>query len=211
VAPPLPDRDPAGRTAAAGPARVRRGAKRAIERLDGRETRLSYAASAVALLFGVMIYLLETQAHDHFSKDPDAPFTTLVLGLVCGVLLFVATRMGRRAAVGFVALFAFLIFGTSALFLGVPFLALAIWLLYRSYRIQKEAAAQAKAARAEGTVPPTGRSGRSGSAAAAPPGKGGRRGKGAATPEANKRFTPKRPPPPAPKPSRRERRAAAAD
>jgi hypothetical protein len=27
-------------------------------------------------------------------------------------------------------------------------------------------------------------------------------------PEANKRYTPKRPPPPAPKPSRRERKAA---
>lgn len=188
--------------------------KRAIDRLDPRERRFSFAAAGGALLFGTMIYLLETQDHFHFSKSPDAPLTTLVLGIVCGGLLLAATYIGRRAPVGFVALFTFLIFGTSALFLGAPFLALAVWLLFRSYKIQRDTAAEARAARtreAASTSKSSTTRAASGSAKSSRPAARNRTGRGPSSPEANKRYTPKRPPPPAPKPSRRERKAAKTD
>ena len=51
------------------------------------------------------------------------------------------------------ALFTFLMFGTSTFFLGLPFLVLAVWLLYRSYKVQKEATAKLRAAeRAEASA-----------------------------------------------------------
>jgi hypothetical protein len=178
--------------------------------LDGRERRLSFAAAGGSALFGVMIYVLDTNnKHFRLQKGQITPQTTLVLGIAFAVLLVAATVYGRRAPVGFVALFVFLMFGTTSFFLGVPFLALAAWLLYRSYKIQKESAATARAARLEQstspasttrTGPATNKSSRSASRSS--------RTKGPAMPEANKRYTPKRPPPPAPKPSRRERKAA---
>jgi hypothetical protein len=189
-------------------------AKTAIERLDPRERRYSFIAAGGALLFGVAVYFLEKDGHVHFSKNPDAPLTTFILGAACGALLLGATWFGRRALVGFVALFTFLVFGTTSLFLGVPFLALAVWLLHRSYKIQKEAAAAAREARGATPSSPRARSSdgparssRSGSPKAT---RAGTRDRTPARPEANKRYTPKRPPPPAPKPSRRERKAAQA-
>jgi hypothetical protein len=210
---PAPTRNPASTSRATSTAPRNTGAstKSAIERLNERERRLSFAASGASLLFGVMIYLLETNdKHFRLQKGQLTPQTTLVLGIAFTALLMAATAYGRRAPVGFVALFAFLMFGTTSFFLGAPFLALAAWLLYRSYKIQKESAATARAARSEQAItsrasttrpgPATNKSSRSASK--------GSRAKGPATPEANKRYTPKRPPPPAPKPSRRERRAA---
>jgi hypothetical protein len=202
-----PNRSPA----AVGAGRPGVSTKRAIERLDERERRLSLAAGGVALLLGVLIYLLETQDKVHFTKSPDAPVTTLILGIACGGLLLGATFVGRRAPVGFVALFAFLIFGTSAFALGLPFLALAAWLLYRSYKIQREAAAQLRAARSGDSTsrPPSRRApGGPAKSSRATPKEGNKRGP--AKPEANKRYTPKRPRPSAPKPSRRDRKAAKA-
>jgi hypothetical protein len=191
-----------------------RAAKVAVERLDSREQLYSYIAAGGALLFGVAIYVLEKYGHVHFSKNPDAPLTTFILGVACGGLLLAATYFGRRALVGFVALFTFLVFGTTSLFLGVPFLALAVWLLHRSYKIQKETAAAARQARSGQTTPPTTRaSGRTTRPSKSTGGRSAARGgkeRGPAGPEANKRYTPKRPPPAAPKPSRRERKAAQA-
>jgi hypothetical protein len=189
--------------------------KAAIERLDPRERRFSFAAGSAAVLFGIVIYLLETQDKVHFTKNPDAPVTTLVLGLASGLLLLGATFIGRRAPVGFVALFAFLIFGTSSIILGAPFLVLAVWLLYRSYRIQREATARVRAGRSTGvttkssTTRAAGASASSSGRSPKPTASARKEAKrGPVMPEANKRYTPKRPPPPAPKPSRRERKAA---
>jgi hypothetical protein len=200
-----------------------RSVKWAVDKLDGREKRLSFAGSGASAAFGILIYLEEKHNHNfHLAKNQLAPEWTLILGLAAGVLLLGATLLGRRAPVGFVALFTGAMFTGSSLIFGLPFIALALWLLYHSYKIQKETAAKVRAARAE--------SGRSGSAsrlsAASSRGAGGARGagaakgapargakakdKGPARPEANKRFTPKRPPPPAPKPSRKERKAAQA-
>lgn len=184
--------------------------KWAIDRLDEREKRFSFAASGGALLFGVTVYLAETQnSHFRLHKGQLTPQTTLIIGLVAGALLFATTLLGRRAPVGFVALFTGVAFSNSYLFLALPFLALAIWILYRSYKIQRETAANVREARAQAKQarPGTARAA-SGSTRTAKgtPQKG--KARGPARPEANKRYTPKRPPPPAPKPSWRERRAS---
>jgi hypothetical protein len=107
-----------------------------------------------------------------------------------------------------VALFTFLFLGTRY-FAGVPFLILAVWLLYRSYKFQKEATARAKEARAErATSSPT--TTRAADRSAKTTTRKSGTTKGPSRPEANKRYTPKRPPAPAPKLSRRERKAAGA-
>lgn len=162
------------------------------------------------MLFGVAIYFVETDNKNfRLAKGQLTPQTTLILGIACGALLFGATYLGRRAPVGFVALFTFLMFGTSTIFLGLPFLALAAWLLYRSYKMQKEGAAKLRAERSHATSRPATK--RAGSGPSRPSaGTAGSRKKGPARPEANKRYTPKRPPPPAPKPSRRQRKATEA-
>jgi hypothetical protein len=201
---------PGRRPAATRPPARATSTKRQIERLDDKERRLSYAAAAASAIFGVVIYLVETGDRNfRVTKGVVTPQTTLVLGILFGALLLSATLFGRRAPMGFMALFTFLAFGTRYL-AGVPFLALAVWLLYRSYKFQKEATARVRAAKAEsGGSPPTSRRSPAGSTRTKPTPKGST-AKGPGRPEANKRFTPKRPPPPAPKPSRRERKAAQA-
>ena len=191
--------------------RSARATKRAIDKLDDRERRFSLIAAGGAVVFGVAIYFFETENKNfRLAKGQLTPQTSLILGFVCGGLLLFATYLGRRAPVGFVALFTFLMFGTSTLFLGMPFLVFACWLLYRSYKIQKDSAATIRAERSGATSGPAGPS--AGTARPARPSAGGAGGrkKGPVKPEANKRYTPKRPPPPAPKPSRRERKAAEA-
>jgi hypothetical protein len=176
----------------------------------------------VAVVFGIAIYLVQTNDHKfRLAKGQITPQTTLILGIACGALLVVTTLIGRRAPVGFMALFTFLGFGTTDFALGAPFLLLAGWLLYRSYKFQKEAGVKLRAANAEASsgestdrrsagrgTPTRGPAARGATSARPSPGQG--RSKGPSTPEANKRFTPKRPPPPTPKPSRRERKAAQA-
>ncbi len=200
------DRALAGvRSAGTGPSST----KGKIEGLDAREKRYSLIGAFAAFAFGVAVYLEETNDH-HFrlAKGQLTPQTTLVLGIVFGVLLVVATLVGRRALIGFIALFAFLAFGASDFVLGLPFLVLAGWLLYRSYTIQRQASAELRSNRAAGpSATPAVKRG-----AGASPKASSRSDRPAAPrpPEANKRYTPKRPPPSAPKPSRRDRKAARA-
>ena len=185
-----------------------RSTKKQVERLDERERRLSFAAAGASALIGIVIYIAETQnKHFRLAKGQLTPQTTLLLGIAFGAVLVAATLFGRRALVGFVALMVFLVFGTRY-FAGVPFLALAAWLLYRSFKIQKEANAALRAAKAEKSATAPARS-RSAAVSARAAKKTGSK-KGPSMPEANKRYTPKRPPPPPPKPTRRERKAAQA-
>jgi hypothetical protein len=186
--------------------------KWAVDRLDGRERRISFAAAGAAVLFGVTIYISET--HDkkfHLAKNQLTPEWTLILGIAAGALLLGATVLGRRAPVGFVALFAGAMFTGSSIIFGLPFIAVALWILYRSYKVQKEMSANVRAARAESRSQSANTRASSmssrGTAAAARGAKGAAKAKGPALPEGNKRYTPKRPPPPPPKPSRRERKA----
>ncbi len=188
--------------------------KWSIDRLDARETLYCYIASAVALLFTVIIYVDETtNKHYHPAKGQFSPSTALLVGLVISVALAVTTRIGRRALVGFVALFAFLGFNGSGGLVGIPFLVLAGWLLYRSYKVQKDATAKVRAEREAGGGTPAAEAARgSGSGRSAAEARAARR-KAPTGPEANKRYTPKKPAPkavPPPKQSWRERRAARA-
>jgi hypothetical protein len=193
-------------------------AKRSIDRLDGREILYGYVAGVAAAVMAVLVYVIESNdKHLKLAKNQFTPTTTLLVGLACGVLLIVTTRIGRRALVGFVAMFTFLGFQSTLLVLSLPFLVLAIWLLYRSYKVQKEATAKLRADRAAGVDTASSRSARTPKAAAAS-GRGAAearsaRKKGPSGPEANKRYTPKKPtppPPPPPKQSWRERRATRA-
>ena len=187
--------------------------KWSVDRLDGRERLYCYVASVIAVVFSLLIYVGETtQKNFHPAKNQFSPTTALLVGLGSAVALAVTTWIGRRALVGFVALFAFLGFENSAFVIGIPFLVLAGWLLYRSYKVQKEATATLRAEREASGGSTTARTPR-GSAAAGKSAAEARsaRKKAPTGPEANKRFTPKKPPPkpvPAPKPSWRERRAA---
>ena len=188
--------------------------KQIVERLDDRERLLCFAASALAVVAGVLIYVVETEnKHFRLKKGELTPQTTLIIGLIVGALLLGSTLLGRRAPVGFVALFGFLAFGTQY-FAGIPFLVLAVWLLVRSYKFQKEAAATRKASMAAGGTStragPRGTRGTAASAGSAKSGAARSPSKGPAAAEANKRYTPKRPAPPPPKPSRRDRKAAQA-
>lgn len=178
--------------------------KWAIDRLDNREKRFSFAAAGGAALFALTIYFAETSnPHFRLAKNQLTPQGSLTVGLIAAGLLVATTIIGRRAPVGFVALLTGAAFGGSFFFLGLPFFALAVWLLYRSYKLQRETAANVRAASRSGTGPSSGP--RQPSTASVTR---NRRAKGPATPSANKRYTPKRPPPPAPKPPRRERKAS---
>lgn len=208
-------------TAPAKPSLDRNGnpTKWAIDRLDGHERVYSYLSGFLAIFFAVLLYVSETSNHHfHLKKDQFTPDTTLVVGIVCAAALVLTTYLGRRALVGFVALFTFLGFQSSAIVVGLPFLLLAVWLLYRSYKVQKEVTARIRADKADkagGTTEPAApRPSRAEAAAARRA--GGRtsgRSKAPKGPEGNKRYTPKKPaPPPIPvaKPSWRERRATKA-
>jgi hypothetical protein len=209
------------RTAAAtaAPGSGGRSTKWSVDRLDARERLYSYLSGGVAAVFAVMVYVVETNdKHLKLAKNQFSPETTLIVGLTCSVLLLVTTRIGRRALVGFVAMFTFLGFQSTNIVLSFPFLILAVWLLYRSYKVQKEATARLKAERAEaGSEPRPERPARTPRAAAesgktAAESRSARK-KGPTGPEGNKRYTPKKPTPPpipTPKPSWRERRAAKA-
>jgi len=203
-------------SAPAKPGLDRRGnpTKWSIDRLDPRERVYCYLAGFVAAFFAVLVYVVESDNHNfHVKKGQFTPITTLVVGLVCALLLIGTTYLGRRALVGFVALFTFLGFSNSDFVVGLPFLLLAVWLLFRSYKVQKEITQRIKTERASGaTEPAATRPSRAEAAAARRAGtRPGGRSKGPAGPTANKRYTPKapaRPAPPPPKPSWRERRAA---
>ena len=191
--------------------------KWAIDRLDPREKRFSFAAAGGAALFATIIYLAETQNHNfRLAKGQITPQTTLVVGLIAAALLIATTMLGRRAPVGFVALFTGAAFGGSYLFLGLPFYALAVWLLYRSYKIQRDTSAQLREARGVSKARPSATA-RPAARQAAPSrpttvAEARRaRSKKSSGPVGNKRYTPKRPAPPPPKPSRRQRKAAAND
>lgn len=203
---PMPDQTGSDR------ARSSRSTKWAIDRLDGRERLLSFVASGAAVLFGVTVYLAETHnKHFRLVKGQLTPQTTLLLSIVCGVLLLGATYLGRRAPVAFVALLTFLMFGTTSFVVGLPFLVLGGWLLYHSYKIQKEASAKLRGAKTD--APSSASDRKTGTGATRPARASAARTGGKASTtrsEPSKRYTPKRPARPAPKPSRREQRATKA-
>ena len=136
----------AAKQSAAGAPKSDIAVKWSIDRLNERERLFSFGGAALAAIFGVVIYFSETSnPHFRLAKNQLTPQTTLVIGLAAGVLLAGATVIGRRAPVGFVALFTGAGFSGSTFVLAIPFWALAFWLLFRSYKLQREAAATPRA------------------------------------------------------------------
>jgi hypothetical protein len=173
---------------------------------------LSFVASGAAVLFGVTIYLAETNnKHFRLTKGELTPQTILLLSIGSGVLLAGATYVSRRAPVAFVSLLIFLMFGTTSFVVGLPFLILGGWLLYHSYKVQKEATANLRGGKNTGKTNSTSSTSgdRTGDGPARPArASNSKNGKASTTrPEPSKRYTPKRPVRPAPKPSRRDRKA----
>ncbi|HEX4245491.1 MAG TPA: hypothetical protein VHY77_07995, partial [Acidimicrobiales bacterium] len=124
-------------------------AKRAIYMVNERERLLSFASAVVAMGFGVAIYVSETSnKHFRLAKSQLTPQTMLLIGLAAGVLLIIATLIGRRALIGFMVFFAGAAFSTNSFILALPFWALAFYLLYRSSRIQRQRTQELRAERA---------------------------------------------------------------
>jgi len=188
--------------------------KWSIDRIDDREKRFSFGASGLALAVSVFVLF----GHFKAAKGQLSPQTVFVIGLVGTALLIGATILGRRAPLGFVSLFLGASFAQVAFVLALPFFLLAVWLLYRSYKVQKEITARIRAAKGAGTRPPgrtAARSDPSPRTRTPAPGKAAptrRTTKGQVGPTPNKRYTPKQPSVPAPPPpklTRRQRKAAA--
>jgi hypothetical protein len=187
-----------------------RQARRAIQKLDGRERRWSYIGAGVAVALGAAIYEAERRPSFHLTKGQLRPQTMLLLMVLEGLALGLTTYLGRRSMVGFVSLFVFLTAANAGFVVGAPFLILAVWLLYRSFKVQKQYTEDVKAKRIDAPLPD--RPAREAAGARSPAGTKGPKGKkGPAGPEPNKRYTPKapaRPAPPPPKQTWLERRAA---
>jgi hypothetical protein len=182
--------------------------KWSIDRLDPRERRFSYLAAGASVLFGALIYFDETaKNHPKLGKNQLSPQTALVIAIGAAILLVVTVRIGRRAPVGFVALITGAAFNGSSLILGLPFFALAIWIFYHAFKLQKETSTALRASRAEARAASSQRPRSAGTSSA--PRSGRAKSKAPTGPTPNKRYTPKtpvRPSAPPPKQSRRDRR-----
>ena len=173
--------------------------KWSIDRLDGRERVYSYVASVMAAFFAVFIYFAESTTSPLPPEEgavhaPD--HTHRRSGLrrrPAGHHLARAPGPGRASWPCSPSSASPTPTSSSA----CPFLVLAVWLLYRSYKIQKEARPASRP-----NVPPGRPAGataaRRRAEAAAERRAGGRPGgaeEGPAGPEGNKRYTPKKPAP----------------
>ena len=190
--------------------------KWSIDRLDDRERRFSFVASGAAVALGIVVYLVENSAHFHRQKNQLSPQTVMVIGLVGGALLLGATLLGAagpgriRGPVHRPPLLQLHpLFGPAVPrprhLAPLPLVQDPKGGVGTGVRGARRVEGQRSAA---ATRSAGGGSSRGRREARRRPKKG--RTGGAARPEANKRYTPKRPPPPAPKPSRRERKAAQA-
>jgi hypothetical protein len=121
------------------------------------------------------------------------------IALVFAAALYVVTRLNRRAALAFTAVFTGLALETMVGLLALPYIAAGGWLAVRAWRTQKYGSPTAKGPPKDADGKPVARPAR----APATSGAGGRRGKkdaapptdatGRAKPEPNKRYTPKSP------------------
>ncbi|MCL6095426.1 MAG: YjgN family protein [Actinobacteria bacterium] len=190
--------------------------KQAVNTLDHKERMLGYAGAA--LCAAIYIDLTVTHLHEHVPKGQQSPIVALAVGLVLAALLAVATFVGRRALVGFAALFIGFSFGSSII-LSIPFLALAGWLIMRALRFNREAKAAAQAASASSTS----NTSRTGSSRSSPAKQTSSSSSGIfnrskshgsraqAHPEPSKRYTPPKPRKRKPMPPSKEVKAANKD
>lgn len=164
--------------------------KAAVYQLDSRERLAGFAGAALAAVGFCAIWIPHLGAHATKASGALTPDTDLLIGLVMAAALAGATALGRRALVGFVALFIGL--GgpwNSYLLAQIPFLALAGWLLMRASRISSEARRAAQAGKEAGNS--------RGRRSDKEDGRGRKKGDqpaGRRRPEASKRYTPPKPP-----------------
>ena len=209
-----------------------------ITRIDPRERIIGFGAAALAGALGLGLnlpYIVAkikvpntaiTPKNGHCPKGltyvksgntcnqvfpPSHYVLPLVVTLVLAIAIYITVRIGRRAPVAFATAITGISLGS--LFLIIPFLGVAGWLLLRSYRFQKNGSPTAKAP-IPGWEPPARAPGRSRAGwgtRASPSATPAKSRSGKATPQAaqrkppsaNKRYTPKAPPKkrPAPPPA----------
>ena len=129
-----------------------------VKNLEPKERNYSYIAAAVGA--GLFCLVLIPILHKPVPNGQLLPQDFLAIGLVMATVLAGATFIGRRSLVAFSALFlSFMATSLGGLLLGLPFLALAAWLLIRSWRFNKELMA-ARAAASAPTRPARTASGR---------------------------------------------------
>lgn len=108
-----------------------------VKNLEPRERNYSYVAAAVGA--GLFCLVLIPVLHKPVPKGQLLPEDFLAIGLVMAAALAISTFVGRRALVAFSALFlSFMATDLGGLLLGLPFLALAGWLLIRSWRFNRD-------------------------------------------------------------------------
>lgn len=199
--------------------------RKAILGLDGREKRIGYIGAALAgvvALIATVPYVVHPKTKVTIPttapKTCSRPFVyqhaannclgayprshwvdELALLLALALAILITVRIGRRGALGFVALMAGLAFeGEVGFVLGLPFIAGGGWLLIRAWRVQRYGSPTATKANAAGgdTGSPPSRPER------APRPKSKSKGAERSGPVASKRYTPKTPkrkrPPPTP-------------
>ncbi len=201
-----------------------------IRQVDARERKMGYLGSALAAILALLAFVPYvsdpskpiSQTVSRIGKSCPAGFRyvassrncvgnvvysrghwvlELVIVLFFAVALAVATRIGRRSAVAFAALFAGLaIEATTGSIIGILFVFGGGWLLMRAWRVQRYGSPDARAARAAAAERSGGRGARgtSGDGSARRGGLFGRRSTqqevAAAArkpPAANKRYTPR--------------------
>ena len=142
-----PDASPSGPQGSSEMSATEAAALARVKNLEPKERTYSYiaAAAGAALFCLVLIPIL----HKPVPNGQLLPQDFLALGLVMATVLAGATFIGRRSLVAFSALFlSFMATSLGGLLLGLPFLALAAWLLIRSWRFNKELMAARAAASA---------------------------------------------------------------
>jgi hypothetical protein len=178
-----------------------------VKRITERERTLGFAAAAIAAVLWAILTVPDLlHPPKHLAKgQPDTTQVAIYLGvgMALACLIFAASIIRRRALLGFAALFTGASFG-SLVFLALPFWAFGGWLLWRAFRIQRDAASRATTGHG-GPSPPARR------ASSRAIGRGSNGAARRTPPPPSKRYTPPKPPPkrPRPKPEAKSRDADA--
>lgn len=185
----------------------------AVNNLDRRERLIAGFLALFQVVLGVVVYLEERRFVQHATKKISvakahqdtlayhhaAPYF-LVVNVLLGILIAGGVAAKRRALVGFGVLLGGLALLSEVGFIGVIYLGIGIWLIFRA---MKRNPAGARSEAGAGPAPTAGAAGR----AAGQVGPAGRRAsrEGAAVrkpPPPSKRYTPPRPARrPAPRPA----------
>jgi hypothetical protein len=145
-----------------------------VNLVDRRERLIGYSLGGLLMALAVVSYFVDRHYVDKTNLKlqaqihREAPWI-LVITLVLGLAILVATYFKRRAAVGFTLLLAGVALFNSDFLIGIVYLGAGLWLIFRAMRKSPKAAERA-AARG-GTTDRSSRSRTTGTAGAATPSK----------------------------------------